>query len=67
MSIIEVFRIIDNVRNSLSLRGPRWRRSNGGRPFRHFGKVTPRIFTHLGLGQIASSYVNYLHKDEDGV
>jgi hypothetical protein len=67
MSVIEVFRIFNNVRNSLSLRSPRWRRSSGGRFLQNFGKVKPWIFAHLGLGQIASSYVKYLHKDEDGI
>jgi hypothetical protein len=67
MSVIEVFRILDNVRDSLSLRSPRWRRGSGGRFFQNLGKITPRIFAHLGLGRIASSYVNYLHKDEDGI
>jgi hypothetical protein len=65
MSVIEVLRILDNVRDSLSLRSPRWRRSSGGRLFQNLGKITPRIFAHLGLGRIASSYVDYLHKDED--
>jgi hypothetical protein len=65
MSVIEVFRIFDNVRDSLSLRGPRWRWSDGGRPFRRFGKVTSRIFAHLGLGRIASGYSNHLHEEED--
>jgi hypothetical protein len=58
MSVIKVFRIFDNVRDSLSLRGPWWRWSGGCRPLQHFGKVAPRIFAHLGLGRIASSYVN---------
>jgi hypothetical protein len=49
----------------LSLRGPRWRWSGGGRPLQHFGKVTPRIFAHFGLGRIASSYVNRLRKEKD--
>jgi hypothetical protein len=49
----------------LSLRGPRWRRSSGGRSFRHFSKIAPRIFAHLGLGRIASSYVDHLHRDMD--
>jgi hypothetical protein len=64
MSVIEVFRIFDNVRDSLSLRGPRWRWSGGGRSFQHFGKVTPWIFAHLGLRRIASGYVNHLCKEK---
>jgi hypothetical protein len=65
MGVIRVFRIFDNVRNSLSLRGPRWRRSSGGRSFQHFSKIAPRIFAHLWLGRIASGYVDHLHKDKD--
>jgi hypothetical protein len=30
MNVIEVFRIFDDVRNSLSLQGPRWQWSGGG-------------------------------------
>jgi hypothetical protein len=51
----------------LPLRSPRWRWNSGGRFLQDFGKVMPRIFAHLGLGRIAWSYVNYLHKDEDDV
>jgi hypothetical protein len=67
MSVIEIFRIFDNVRDSLLLRGPRWRWGGGGRPFQHFGKIAPWIFAHLGLGRIASSYVNHLREEEDCV
>jgi hypothetical protein len=47
----------------LSFRGPRWRRSSGGRSLQHFGKIAPRIFAHLWLGRIASSYVDHLRRD----
>jgi hypothetical protein len=63
MGVIKVFRLIDNIRNSLSLRGPRWRWSSGGRSLRYFGKIAARIFAHLGLGRIASSYLEYLYRD----
>jgi hypothetical protein len=63
MGVIKVFRVIDNIRNSLSLRGSRWRWSSGGRSLWHFGKIAPRILAHLGLGRIASSYFDSLYRD----
>jgi hypothetical protein len=51
----------------LSLRGPRRRRRNGGRSLRHFGKIAPRIFAHLRLRRVASSYVDYLFRDKHGI
>jgi hypothetical protein len=63
MGVIEVFRIIDNICNSLFLWGSRWRWSSGGRSLWHFGEIAPRILTHFGLGRIASSYLDYLCRD----
>jgi hypothetical protein len=51
----------------LFLRGSRWRWSGRGRSLWHFGKIAPWIFTHFGLGRIASSYLNYLSKNSNRI
>jgi hypothetical protein len=67
MGVIEIFRVLDNIRNLLFLWGSRWQWSGRGRSLRYFSKIVPRILTHFGLGRIASSYLSYLCKNSNRI